>query len=954
MAQVPDDALRTLVDSASAAMTTVGQADSGPWRFTRCWLRLVAFDQHGRRPDDLSAALADCDMLPEDLPGRCKLAQILVNAILRSGRFTAHLERAVALCEIAAADPHPLPEAELGAAVVRSTALARSVADSAPGVTPRGALAEVERLARVVGDRQPYAQMVEHTRVCLSFLLSALEGNPARVTESSADLERSIEFVLGLMPDREDAKVRLAAVKGFLELNVAAARGDLAAMWPALDRAEEAASSLPAAEPLRHALRAARMQMEALREMTSPANTGTAPWRSDPTGPEQHEQLAALRALAEQPGQPPHERAMHLHALGFAELAHGIDNRSLLDAAISDLRAAVDLVPDHDPRRVPYLASLGTAYLRRVEKLARRADLAEAIRLLEQGRELAGSNQHQQWTRLSNPLAHAYRMAGDKRRGREVALAGLRGHAWNVLLTGSVSDADAAARNAADDALDVAAWCLADDDPGSAALALDACRALILYTATETRDLGARLAGAGRADLAARWRDAVAETEPELVPGELRREVIAALAGIAITEDGTTTVAPDAAATRLLAPPDLDEMRAALTGLGADMLVYLMPGDEKSGAVVMVPRAEPPSWFPLATLSKQGTAGFDAFLTATTAESLAGRVAVAGSWSEAAGTARKTLDDVCDWAWTAAIGPLLERCPQPADGRAPRLVLIPVGELARIPWHAARQVTDGGVRYAIEDAVFSYAPSARLLCDLAWRAPVPLSDSGLVVGDPDTAGAAADLPAARAEAQAVRERFYPRARYVGRTPDGGAADGGVGTRADLLGWLADEHAGAMLHLACHGVVSPGRTGADTSYLLLAGGERMSAEEIVRFAPARSIALAVLAACGSGVCGRADDEAFSLSTTLLANTASAVVGAQWSVPDAATSVLMYMFHHYLRREGLAPADALRAAQRWMISDTRQVPAEMPDVLRAALGRTTTADPVGWAAFVHFGR
>ncbi|MEU1760535.1 CHAT domain-containing protein [Micromonospora sp. NPDC005223] len=954
MAQVPDEALRTLADSASAAMKLVGEAGSGPWRFTRCWLRLVAFDQHGRRPADLSAALADFDELPEDLPGRCKLAQILVNAILRSGHFTAHLERAVALGEIAAADPHPLPEAELDAAVVRSTALAQAVAESAPGVTPRGALAEVERLARVVGDRQPYAQMVDNARVALGVVVNGLEGDPASVARSSADLERALQVLTGLMSGNPQGMARLAALKGLSEINAAVARGDLPAVWTALDRAEEAASSLPDDHPVRSALRTVRTQVDPLRETGKSAPAGAAPRRSDAADPELRARLAALRALAEQPDQLPHERARHLHALGVAQLRHGFSNRSLLDAAISDLRAALDLVSGDDPQRVRYLASLGSAHLRRVEKLARRADLVEAIRLLEQGRELAGSNQHQQWTQLSNPLAHAYRMAGDKRRGREVALAGLRGHAWNVLLTTRISDADAAARNAAGDALDVARWCLTDDDPGSAALALDACRALILYAATETRDLGARLTGAGRADLAARWRDAVAETEPELVPGELRREVIAALAGIAITEDGTTTVAPDAAATRLLAPPDLNEMRAALTALGADMLVYLMPGDERSGAVVMVPRAEPPSWFPLATLSKQGTAGFDAFLTATTADSRASRVAVAGSWSEAAGAARKTLDDVCDWAWTAAIGPLLERCPQSADGRAPRLVLIPMGELARIPWHAARQVTDGGVRYAIEDAVFSYAPSARLLCDLAWRAPVPLSDSGLVVGDPDTAGAAADLPAARAEALAVRERFYPRARYVGRTPDGVAADGGVGTRADLLGWLADEHAGTMLHLACHGVVRPGRTGADTSYLLLAGGERMSAEEVVRFAPARSIALAVLAACGSGVCGRADDEAFSLSTTLLANTASAVVGAQWSVPDAATSVLMYMFHHYLRREDFAPADALRAAQRWMISDARQVPTEMPDVLRAALGRTTTADPVGWAAFVHFGR
>jgi CHAT domain-containing protein len=170
-------------------------------------------------------------------------------------------------------------------------------------------------------------------------------------------------------------------------------------------------------------------------------------------------------------------------------------------------------------------------------------------------------------------------------------------------------------------------------------------------------------------------------------------------------------------------------------------------------------------------------------------------------------------------------------------------------------------------------------------------------------------------------------------------------------------WLADDgEAGALLHLACHGMVDLRTDAADTSYLLLSGGERLSAEELVSSAASvgRPIALAVLSACSSGVCGRGDDEAFSLSTTLLAGNVATVVATQWSVPDEATSVLMFMFHHYLRHENLPPAEALRQAQLWMITPDRRPPLTMPPDLQSLLTRSNPASPIEWAAFVHFGR
>jgi CHAT domain-containing protein len=71
-----------------------------------------------------------------------------------------------------------------------------------------------------------------------------------------------------------------------------------------------------------------------------------------------------------------------------------------------------------------------------------------------------------------------------------------------------------------------------------------------------------------------------------------------------------------------------------------------------------------------------------------------------------------------------------------------------------------------------------------------------------------------------------------------------------------------------------------------------------------------------------------------------------------VPDSATSVLMYLFHHFVRER--APMEALRAAQLWMLCPDQRSPVELPDALRAELDRGDTTDPVAWAGFAHAGR
>lgn len=75
---------------------------------------------------------------------------------------------------------------------------------------------------------------------------------------------------------------------------------------------------------------------------------------------------------------------------------------------------------------------------------------------------------------------------------------------------------------------------------------------------------------------------------------------------------------------------------------------------------------------------------------------------------------------------------------------------------------------------------------------------------------------------------------------------------------------------------------------------------------------------------------------------------------WAVPDGTTSVLMFMVHHYLRTQGLAPWDALRRAQLWLLDPGREIPDTMPRALRGEVEAVDIPDVRAWAGFVHGGQ
>ena len=606
------------------------------------------------------------------------------------------------------------------------------------------------------------------------------------------------------------------------------------------------------------------------------------------------------------------ERAWRLLLRANSVLTPAMDRQDSagIRRGIRLLREAADISPPGYSHRPLIFSMLGQALNAHAQLGGGQPALDESLRRLTVALREAGHPGHPIWAPTAMALSLVHRLSGRPARSRESARLGLRGHAWSVLLQAGTDDAASAARDAADDAKQAARWCLLDGDPAGAAAALDAGRCLMLYAATVTMDIPARLRALGRDDLLAGW-------QRDSSDADLRAAVLTALTGAPIAELAELSV-PE-----LLDPPALDEVRRALAELRADVLVYLLAGDDQGPgcAVLVASDSRRPSFLLLPGLLAKGPVArhLDALGTRD-----------AGAADVADGDWRPDLDRLCAWAWPAAIGPLLRTLDGWRIGRAPRIVLIPMGDLAAVPWHAA--LDRDGTR-AVEVATFSYAASARLLCRNAERPPVP--ERVLIVADPT-----GDLPNARAEALMIQAAFYPDAEVLDAataTPDA--------VRDRLLAGGA-----SVLHLACHGAV---RAGVDGSHLRLSGG-RLTARDILLTRKSTEVGLVALAACTTAVPSGGYDEAFSLATAFLTTGARTVFGSLWPVPDRETSLLMFMAHHYVRSEGKRPVDALNFAQRWMLDPDRAVPPTMPEELARPARLPAAADPIAWAGFTHHGR
>ncbi len=911
----------------------------------RCQAVVVRTLTDGCDDAEIAGVVDGLSRLPVDHPERARIAAGLLLALFGGGNEVTHapVRHLEGLLRIADTDPPVGPRW----ARVRSFARVQAMAYAGMNgeLSDVGAVeSELSALTEVMGDNPAARPLIDVTRMMSDFMRASTDGDVSAMTRLQAELAERVDR------SGDGDHPELASFTGLLSVAVqamtAADRGDHTEMLEHFEALQEAVRHRADGDLLKQVMATTSVQLRPLQQMLGAA---------DPNGVVQStdEELEELVALTNRPDVTDFDRAMSHLALGGAYLKGGQQtDLSRIDAAIDSYRRALSLIPVERTQHAFCLQSVALGLLRRSEVAGNTDGLDEAARLLEQALDRLGGPHHPEWVLANELLATIRHRGGSIREAGEIGLLAQRGYAWRALLESDAAGAKVAIRDAARGAVNLARRCLQADNLADALRALDTGRGLMLFAATELRKVPARLDAAGHGDLARRW-----EAEEQPSPG-LRREVLAALVERPDETDD------------LLDPPSLDEMKSALAELDADALVYLVPGDAPlPGLAVIAPVDGPPAWMALPHLMIDGDVEVEHYLTALADRS---RDLVA-SPDQPRDLAAPPADDqfsgslatLCDWAWRAAIGPLLEGyvATRPrADGEVPRLVLIPMGDLARIPWQAARR---GDGTYAVELAAFSQAVSARLLCENAARRPVALSSAGLVVGDPDTGGVARNLDAARLEAHAVRQAFYQGARYLGRRPNGTVSPSGRGTAAEVRHWLADPGpaAGAAIHLACHGSFETGPDDVKSVLLLApaepdgAGAGEVTAEEILDMlaaTPGRHVGLVVLAACHTGRSVHGYDEAYSLGTAFLAGSARSVLSTQWSIPDAPTSSLMYLFHHYCRREGLPPWQALRQAQMWMLDPRRLAPEGMPAELLLSVPAGVPAPVAAWAGFVHYGR
>ncbi|WP_031003683.1 CHAT domain-containing protein [Streptomyces sp. NRRL F-5727] len=647
---------------------------------------------------------------------------------------------------------------------------------------------------------------------------------------------------------------------------------------------------------------------------------------------------------------PPDAQADRYGEAGISRMGRAILARDAhgVTEALALIHDALDLLQPDDPRWIRAASTLGGGHvvlagLAGVPRADRPHHLDQGISWLKHARRMAGGPAHPLWASTGLSLARAYRHRGDNQflnaratrlnhaESRRVGLEAVRASAWTVLLQSGTAHAAGVGRRIGEEALEVAHWCVADGAYDEAVRALDAGRGLVLHSATVTDSVPEMLASLGQEELAAEWRASAAGPVDQVdpagfgssgPPSRLRRRVLDALAASPHRR-------------RLLDVPTPDEIGRALTAMGRTALVYLAPGGEGGGGAALIVDARGTvTALDLPELRADAVA-----LTAYHQVGAPGRDAGGPPETTPAPAAPQDryrggaeLTRLCDWAGSAVMEPLLKAVPR-GIGRAPSLVLVPMGELGVVPWHAARI----GRRRACQAASISYVPSARLLCELAARRPAGVREA-LVVGNPTL-----DLYHAGEEAQAIHRVFHPHGTLLGP---------GTATPAAVTGWLSEKR-GGMLHLACHGVLNQGDR--HSSYLKLSGGE-LSAEQLTEgSARYRELELVVLAACRTHVSGHGYDEAYSLATAFLVAGARSVLGSLWTVPDGATSLLMYMTHHYMAREGRTPGEALREAQSWMLQDrrTRQAPPGMPADMAARVPELDADDLAAWAGFTHLG-
>jgi CHAT domain-containing protein/tetratricopeptide (TPR) repeat protein len=239
---------------------------------------------------------------------------------------------------------------------------------------------------------------------------------------------------------------------------------------------------------------------------------------------------------------------------------------------------------------------------------------------------------------------------------------------------------------------------------------------------------------------------------------------------------------------------------------------------------------------------------------------------------------------------------------------ASNVILIPCGQLALFPLHAAEYMVDGQTRRFIDEFTVTYAPSARALGScretLATVANQSLTLFG--VGNP--------LP--------LPEEKYPPLKFARPEVEKIVPLFGEATAVlyeqQATRSAVNEQLGrtTYLHLSCHAMFNP--QDPLQSGVVFSNEEMLTLKDLLGGQRLRGTRLVVLSACQTAITDFKDlpEEAIGLPGGFVQAGVPGVVGTLWPVNDLSTMLLMVKFYEAHLKEGLTPASALRKAQLWL--------------------------------------
>jgi CHAT domain-containing protein len=265
------------------------------------------------------------------------------------------------------------------------------------------------------------------------------------------------------------------------------------------------------------------------------------------------------------------------------------------------------------------------------------------------------------------------------------------------------------------------------------------------------------------------------------------------------------------------------------------------------------------------------------------------------------------IEDVGRALWDGLLGPVHERLRTLGLAEGTPVLLLPQGRLGLLPLHAAwREAEDGGRRYFLDDYTVIYAPSGYALATSQKRLEEPRRQQRALLAVTDPTGS---LPCAQAEVSAMAALFpEPKPRLLPPDQTSPEAVFGAAPTANYL------------HFACHG--SYDWQDPMQSSLNLTKGQHLTLSDAIARLDLSAARLIVLSACETGLTDirQSPDEFLGLPAGFLQAGAPAVVSTLWQVDDLSTSLLMERFYRNHLHDGLAPAAALRTAQRWLRDTT----------------------------------